>query len=265
MKPLKFLENKYRGHRIFIVGSGPSLRGMPLYLLENEYTFGINRIGMKLIPTFYWLATGNARLKDYLEDVMISIEAAEYAFVASFMKDVIKERPNIHWIDVLHVNGKNPTMPGEFTPEDWAAQDVATGRLSAFGHSGNAVMRLAAYMGFDPIYLIGMDGKYKVHILGESDPNHFNENYESGELARPEVLLGDYNNSVWHSHISSHRGSLLINATIKNAGTSPYLTHYPRVKFEDLFPCANLYRFMTIYRSFLSQKHMKLGKSWRKK
>lgn len=235
MKPLKFLENKYAGNRIFIVGSGPSLKGMPLHLLEEDHTFGINRIGMKFVPTFYWLATGNARLKDYSEDVEIAIDAAEYAFVADFMKDVIEEKSNLHWIDVLHVDGLNPTKPEEFTPHDWASQDVASGRLSGYGHSGCAVMRLALFMGFDPIYLIGMDGDYKAHIQGEPDPNHFDEDYESGEFARPEVLMVDYNNNVWHSHISSHRGSLLMNKTIINAGRSEYFTHYPRVEFEELF------------------------------
>ena len=36
----KFLEikGKYKGKRIFILGNGPSLNKMPLYLLKNEYT-----------------------------------------------------------------------------------------------------------------------------------------------------------------------------------------------------------------------------------
>jgi hypothetical protein len=39
-----------------------------------------------------------------------------------------------------------------------------------------AALQIAAWMGFDPLYLIGVDGFYQDYE-GELDPNHFNNRY----------------------------------------------------------------------------------------
>ncbi len=73
------LKNKYKGERIFLIGNGPSLNKTPLELLEDEYTFGVNRIYLLFDrinwrPTFYtvndWeVGSDNASEINELEDM----------------------------------------------------------------------------------------------------------------------------------------------------------------------------------------------------
>lgn len=55
---LRAMKDRYRGERIFVIGNRPSLNRTPLHLLEDEYTFGVNRICLLFDriswrPTFY--------------------------------------------------------------------------------------------------------------------------------------------------------------------------------------------------------------------
>lgn len=239
MKKLKFLEGKYCGRRIFVMGAGKSLKGMPLHLLRNEYTFGINRIGMTYLPSFYWLATTNARAVEYRFNVDAAIEAAHHSFIATFLKGTIPDAENVYWIKVGHISGTDPTNPGEIGVEDWVKQNIAGCQLSGYGHSGFAVVRLAAYMGFNPIYIIGMDGKYEYHQLGQPDPNHFNDSYEPDSVARHPSIIDATNLRIQDSHEIMKIGADLIDVEIINAGRKGYVNQYPRVVFEELFGCKN--------------------------
>ena len=44
MERMLALKDTHRGQRCFIIGNGPSLKNTDLALLENEVTFGLNRI-----------------------------------------------------------------------------------------------------------------------------------------------------------------------------------------------------------------------------
>ena len=235
MKHLKFLENRYRGKRIFVMGTGKSLKGMPLEFLDDEYTFGINRIGMNYLPSFYWLATTQARCADYRVHVDAAIDKAHYSFIGTFLRGYIPDAQYTYWIQIGHISGANPTNPGEIGVEDWVKQNIAGCQLSGYGHSGFAVIRLAAYMGFNPIYIIGMDGRYEYHQLGQPDPNHFDENYESDSAARHPSIIEATNLRIRDSHEIMKVGADLINIEIINAGRKGYVDQYPRVVFEELF------------------------------
>lgn len=237
MKSLKFLENVYAGHRAFVLGTGKSLDGMPLNFLGNEFTFGINRIGMTYLPTFYWLATTQVNDAAYRVDADAAIESSVYSFVASFLKGTIPEpeEENVFWMNIDHVDGLNPTIPGDICAKDWVEQDIARGNLSGYGHSGFAVIRLAIFMGFNPIYLLGMDGKYKYHEQGTPDPNHFGENYETGKYGRPQAIVDDMNMRIVDSHTIAKLGADILGKAIINASENSHLKQYPKVKFEELF------------------------------
>lgn len=235
MKNLKFLKNKYRGRRIFVLGTGNSLKGLPLELLDDEYTFGINRIGMTYLPTFYWLATRQVHDTEYRVDVDAAMRSAHYSFVATFLKGHIPEAQNTYWMQVSHIAGLNPTMPGDISVTDWTKQDIAGCKISGYGHSGFAVIRLAAYMGFNPIYLLGMDGKYKYQEQGQPDPNHFDDGYETGKFGRPKVIVDAVNKRIKDSHDLIKLGALVLGIEILNAGRNSHLKQYPKVKFEELF------------------------------
>lgn len=237
MTNLRKLKDKYAGRRLFILGSGVSLKGMPLQLLKKEYTFGINRIGMIYHPTFLWLSTSYARLADYRATVDESLKKAKLAFIANSLKDAIPNAENIYWIQMLDAGSfQTRPEPGTLTAEYWINQDVASGKISAYAHSGFAVFRLAAFMGFNPIYLLGFDAHYEPHPgPGNPDPNHFDENYESGEMEKPPALRELEEKMIWDAHNITAEGFDHLNIAVINAGRDKKLTQYPRLKFESLF------------------------------
>ena len=237
MSRLGFLKDKYKGKRLFILGSGKSLKDMPLQLLANEYTFGMNRIGMIFHPVFYWLATSYSRLAEYRSTVDASIKIAKYAFISNTLEDTIRDAPNVYWIKMLDAGSfQTRPEPGTLTAQYWIDQDVASGSISAYAHSGFAVFRIAAYMGFNPIYLLGFDAHYESHPgPGKPDPNHFDEAYESGEMEKPPALRELENRQVWDAHNITMNGFDLMNIAVINVGRDTKLTQYPRLKFEDLF------------------------------
>ena len=40
------VRDRHLGERVFLLGNGPSLNKLPLEKLADEYTFGVNRIGL---------------------------------------------------------------------------------------------------------------------------------------------------------------------------------------------------------------------------
>ena len=77
---VKFLElkGKYQGKRIFIIGNGPSLNEMPLYLLKDEYKMCFNRFALmeervNWFPDFY-AVTDDLVLKDQAKELNVANE-----------------------------------------------------------------------------------------------------------------------------------------------------------------------------------------------
>jgi len=232
---------------------------MPLDLLEDEYTFGMNRIGMICHPTFLWVGTRYVRLEEYRSTIIASIKSAYYAFVALFLNDVIDDLPNIYWIDAYDTAAKKKAHAKiiktkktfEYSPfkwkkrrfngnttgmhaKEWAAQEISYGRISAYAHSGHAVIRLAAYMGFNPIYLLGFDAHYTFHEQGQPDPNYFNKSYQNGEMGRPKPIIEMDNEKIWDSHNIMSKGLKYLGIEVFNVGRDTKLTQYQRLRFEDL-------------------------------
>lgn len=58
------LHDKYEGERLFVLGTGPSIKSASLSLLEREYTFGVNTLmrflPMPFAPTFYGVSEDGA-------------------------------------------------------------------------------------------------------------------------------------------------------------------------------------------------------------
>lgn len=188
------IKGKYAGKRIFILGNGPSLNQMPLYLLKNEYTMCFNRFPLMYErvnwkPNFY-AVTDDLLLRDMPEEINKTTEEVDYSFFPDIhpsnlnVKKVIKQKENVLW---LHVD--KPEF-SDHLPACGINKTVV-----------NAGIQVAAWMGFSEIYLLGVDmtfGGQKIK-KGNSrnwqaqgdDPNHFDPRYFNAGRKYHNPMVGE--------------------------------------------------------------------------
>jgi len=182
---LDALKNCFKGKRCFIIGNGPSLNKCDLSSLQDEFTFGVNGIFYKtdesgFTPSFYMVEDGHV-IDDNLD--RINSYEAKFKFFPSIYKNKIEKRDNTFFFTMdLGFYRKNnrsygiPRFSENFDTVAYAGQSVTYLNL-----------QLAYYLGFDTVYLVGMDFHYDIPesaiINGlsiesmDDDPNHFHPEY----------------------------------------------------------------------------------------
>ncbi|MHC4239580.1 MAG: hypothetical protein ACYSUC_07475 [Planctomycetota bacterium] len=181
MLKLEDLKGIHKGKRAFLVGNGPSLASAPFDLLANEHTFGMNRIAMLFKdtdwrPTYFVGVSSlmvDTSLSHYHEDYLEGIGTAWIAFVWSGLarRSMFNRRTNVVFVDCSELED----IEAQDASVDFWSDDI-TERVSKFGTSMFAALQIAAWMGFDPLYLVGVDGFYQDY-KGADDPNHFTREY----------------------------------------------------------------------------------------
>ena len=131
---------------------------------------------------------------------------------------------NVTWLP-FNNDGENPLQ----IPDDWWSTDIAKG-FTKFGGSCTPMVQLAEWMGFDPIYLLGIDANWKPFENGK-DPNHFVDDYGHGSNPTEGRVMW-WNEAARKSHafIARNATSKIYNATVGGA-----VEAYPRVDINDLF------------------------------
>lgn len=229
------------GVRAFVIGNGPSLSGMNLDLLENEVTFGCNRINLLYPKT-------KMRVKHYVRSE--GMELLNFPNPAIWADDVI-----VHLKDKNCTTWMNPYFRINLEKiglgEDWTSQKPGMANwigacshylthydkddcpvtwhlpnLCTYGSSVNVAIQIAVTLGYGPVYLIGCDLGYK-----DSQPSHFSDNYETGyeKMLRPARYA---NTDTIMGHIIAKRSSPV---PIYNATVGGNLEVYERVEYEGLF------------------------------
>lgn len=228
---LSSLENKYLDNRIFIIGNGPSLSKTPLEMINGEYSFGMNRIGMifdktSWRPTHFLCLTHRVFWSEaYLKDVMRVIDLGIPCFIGERIKKAIGEHSNVHYIKCLHI--KNSPKG------DWW-EDISNGEVSVYGQSLFGAVRIADYLGFNPMYLLGVDGGYK-NTGKDNDENHFDPNYEIPKHRAPTKKIKEwYVPRIRKSHKMISRMSKKHNFEIYNASVETKVDTYPVVNLEEI-------------------------------
>ncbi|AYL97106.1 6-hydroxymethylpterin diphosphokinase MptE-like protein [Mucilaginibacter celer] len=229
------LKDKYKGKRVFIIGNGPSLNQMPLYLLEGEYTMAFNRFNLMFerlnwLPQFY-MVTDDLVVKDMHEQINKDIlPLVDYAFFPDIhpsnveFDKYIDHKENVYWL-----NTDRPEFRADL-PNCGINKTVVNGAI-----------QVAAFLGFTDIYLIGVDMTFadqKVKKINsrnweadEHDPNHFDPRYFGKGLK--------YHNPTVHEMLEKFdQGREFFesrNVHIYNAGHGGKLEAFPRKNFESLF------------------------------
>lgn len=167
---LKSYHNKHRGGRCFVIGNGPSLKKTDLSLLKNEVTFGANRIYLLFeeggFETTYFCSVNNNVTEQFRDDI---VQLGMPKFLT--------------WAAQDHIPFDDDTMFIRYIHEEAFHPDPLRGLW--YGATVTFVsLQLAYFMGFETVYLIGVDHSFKdkgpAHKLvtaEDDDENHFHPDY----------------------------------------------------------------------------------------
>lgn len=173
VKILKF-QNLHQGKRCFIVANGPSIKHTNLDLLENEYSFGLNRIYLnfnnsRFRPSYY-LCVNELILEQFGNE----ISGLQMPKFLNWNRRSLFD----------HQDNSISYLKSKMVLRDKFQQDV-TQSLVVGGTVTFVALQLAYFMGFTEVFIIGLDHKYaekgtpSVTVMRheETDLSHFHANY----------------------------------------------------------------------------------------
>lgn len=217
----------HKGKRCFIIANGPSLAETDLSFLQNEITFCMNRIylifdKLAFIPTYY-VVSNELILEQFAGDIE---EIKSVKFLNWNRRELYQNSSKINFLRFFYaINEKLST-------------DITEGVYSG-GTVTHACFQLAYYMGFDEVYVIGMDHNFvdtgvpsKTEVRkDEVDKNHFHPNYfpkgskwQLPDLNRCEYVYKDAKNKF------EAEGRVIVDATIGGK-----CTIFPKKEYITLF------------------------------
>lgn len=219
---LKF-KNIHRGQGCFIIGNGPSLNKMDLSPLKKYHTFGLNKIYLLFNKMDLNLSYHVA-----VNPLVIEQSAKEFESILScpsFLsyrpaRQLINNRDHIYYI---------------FSNGHYLFQPDLTKRLCE-GHTVTYVaMQIAFYMGFNQVFLIGVDHNFKApgspnekQFLQGDDQNHFDQSY----FGNKEWHLPDLEASELSYHLANFTfrrdGRQIFDATIDGK-----LNIFPKISYQQ--------------------------------
>jgi len=235
---LRALKNSRKKNRCFVIGNGPSLKHTELELLKNEVTFATNGFFLKL-PELNWMPTFYV-----VEDHLV---AEDRAHEINMLRGPTKLFPaNVRYVltpddDTIYFDHR----PRKRAPENFDFSFDADVHTYAGGTVTFTCLQLAAYLGFEEIYLIGVDADYDVPkdavLSGDGrvkeidmksdDPNHFHPDYfgkgKRWHEPNVDVMLNAYEEAKARC---DQRGVKIQNATVGGK-----LEVFDRVAFSSLF------------------------------
>lgn len=237
IQQIKELKNSRSG-RCFVIGNGPSLNQMDLDLMRNDFVICSNS---------FFLKFGDLNFKPNIITVEDHLVAEDNSEALGKLDGITKVFP----IDLRHTL---ETSADTYFIELRRAWNNRNGKnkesykfnvdTETFYWGGTVLymnLQLAAYLGFDEIYLIGVDLTYKIPenaiIKGSvitstsDDPNHFNPTYfgkgKRWHLPETERMQMSFTNAYEELKKSDIQ---LFNATVGGN-----LKDIPRVDYNSLF------------------------------
>jgi glycosyltransferase involved in cell wall biosynthesis len=239
---LRSLRDRYAGaQRCFIIGNGPSLNRTDLTQLAGEVTFSTNAFFLKM-PELGWAPTFHV-VEDHLvaEDRATELNALKgpTKIYPSYLGYCLDEAE-----DTIFLNHRaRKSYPDGFDFSTDASQVTYTGCTVTF-----TCMQLAHYLGFEEIYLIGVDASYDIPKdvkessdygtgvldMESDDPNHFHPDYfgKGFRWHDPQV------EQMIAAYEEARRATDASGRPIFNATVGGQLEVFQRRSFQSLFPHA---------------------------
>ena len=244
------LKNIHKGKRCFILGSGPSIKKENLEPLKDEIVFALNN--------FY--------VHDQFSDIM-SGSCEKYYMVAPIHPPQTEDEWKNWFLDMEKNIGSNIKMIfglnnyefnikyitdkyGLFKKHVsfwyYAGKTLEKERMNSSGidisssvYSSETVslyaLMVAIYMGFDEIYLLGMDHNYVLYDDVADMRMYARAIHQEKEKNRTTVDYINEFKSLYEIFYKYNMLDQLSDAKIYNASSGGILKLFPRVKFTNLF------------------------------
>lgn len=234
IKKLASYRNKHIGERVFLIGTGPSLRVEDLEMIKDEYSIGCNMI-YKIYSQTDWRPTYHC-LTDRNYGIRLSKELSEKVTIPFFVpkSTYVRMKPhpdNSIWISDIY---------------DENVYKV-TGQMLSYCRVQGTVMgfmiELAMYMGFDEIYLLGVDCtssfQKQGHFVNDYVPESLNRENEqrlkgNGNLTHEEVASKSIDRSIAAYETIQKFVMQTGKAKVYNATRGGALEVFPRVCLENV-------------------------------
>ncbi len=154
------------GNKCFILGTGPSLNDVDLSLLKNHTTIGVNLIiSSGFIPDYICVSDREMIVDNYDKIIDSKMDGGEYYIVKPKDSNVLKKLKTINNVNLL-----------EGFKETGIRKPYIDKNLKRFAMTKNGVINdlavsVAIYLGFNEIYLIGVDGEHgrKTHFYDNKE------------------------------------------------------------------------------------------------
>lgn len=246
---IRKFQNLHKGKRCFIIGNGPSLKIRDLERLDKEITFASNSI-YALYKTTAWRPTYYCandkifcdKMMSDKKDLKMLMDGCKVAFTSilgvgfKYRDDADMDR--LCFVQLAESNSKNQ-LPAFSTD--------CSERVYLGGTVTYVMLQLAAYMGFEQIYLLGMDFNYSVEqhkngsITTNNICNHMKE-MEAGHKMFDELIKKRYGVSYLAdvdlqlaAYQAARKYADANDIKIYNATRGGKLEVFERVNFDNLF------------------------------
>ena len=224
-KNIKKFDNKHKGEKCFIIGNGPSLKIQDLELIQKKgyKTCACNRIYLAFDQTDwrpdYYFMSDDKLMEQYDGSIKI-----ENCFFPLEYKNSIKKG-----------NFYN-TIKFDYENEGRFSKDAFKGVCPA-GTVTSEMIQFAFYMGFEEIYLIGVDFSYHINDKKDNNTyeyqgenNYFIPNYlKKGEVAYTPNIRANLLGFEAAKKAIEEEGRI-----IKNATRGGKLEVFKRVDLDEL-------------------------------
>lgn len=154
---LRTIKDKHKGERCFIVATGPSLKTEDLEKLKNEVTFSMNSICFAFNetdwrPTYYGIQFDvlYKELKEHIDKLEV-----DGVFIADNISKIVEVKDDhyIYPLNLLNHTKRHRKFHSKFSANAFA--EVFDGYSITY-----SLIQIAVYMGFNEIYLLGVDNNY---------------------------------------------------------------------------------------------------------
>jgi hypothetical protein len=226
---LKDFQGRFVGKRCFVIGNGPSLKKTDISLLQDEFTFGMNRVYLAFED---W---------GFHTDVLVSVNDLVIEQCREELRELSLPK-FFSWRSrkLLYPNG-SPDKHTHFLDTTYKNQTFAKNLKYRFWEGGTVTfvcLQLAYCMGFEEVYLIGVDHNFqtkgeanKTVVSAGDDHNHFSPEY-FGKGFRWQLPDLETSEVAYHLAHSTYResGRFIFDATVGGK-----LDIFPKVEYQEIF------------------------------
>ncbi len=154
---LKKYKNMHSGKRCFVIGSAPTILNYNLLLLQNDFLIGTNQI-------YKFYKNGLPKIDYYFAGDFTLIEKLYWDKFNGYEPDNVGKRFYRRGKYYIHIDSLENSIPYWIEKEDMIKGgfdgDITKGLYHGYT-IGHEALAFAIFFGFNPIYIIGIDFKYK--------------------------------------------------------------------------------------------------------